>query len=111
MKKIFLKDYINNEIVLSGRDKGEKIRNKIKIDLYDADSNVYQIVVPNFVRTWNPSHFLGIFSRSIKKLGLDQFEEKYKFISDTQDEKLKKTIEDDLKEGVEWALDESEILP
>lgn len=111
MKEIFLKNYINDEIVLSGRDKGEKIRSNIKIDLLDDDNEMYQIVIPDSVRTWNPSHFLGIFSKSIKKLGLECFEEKYKFISDTPDKKLKKTIEDDLKEGVEWALDESEILP
>lgn len=111
MKEIFLEKYINGEIVLSGRDKGEKIRQKLNLSLLDTDEYEYQIVVPNSVRTWNPSHFLGIFSESIKELGIDKFEKKYSFVSDMPDKNLKKAIINDLKEGIEWALDESEILP
>lgn len=110
-EKIELEKYINNKIVLSGRDKGEEVRKKIGISSYDSDKNYYVIIIPNTVRTWNPSHFLGMFSESIKKLGLDNFMKKYEFISDTKDKNLKSTIKKDLKEGIEWALDETDILP
>lgn len=110
-KTIDLNDFIlENIVVLSGRIQGENIRKKLKMEDKDNDECTYTVIIPQRIRTLNPSYFLGLFSISIHNLGLENFMEKYTFISDNDTGKLKKSIEKDIKEGIEWALDESEIL-
>ena len=107
---INLKKIIGDLLVLSGRSNGEIVRKKLNISQKDADEKKYNIVIPCEVRTINPSYFIGIFSESIKNLKLEKFKKKYNFISSNDDGKLKNGIEEDIKEGIEWALDESKLL-
>ena len=72
--------------------------------LFENQLNIEKIVKPfMMMRVLNP---LAIF----KNLKLEKFKEKYNFISSNDDGKLKNGIEEDIKEGIEWALDESKLL-
>lgn len=106
--EINLKKFIGDFLVLSGRPNGELVRKQLNISQKDFDGNKYSIVIPNTVRTINPSYFLGLFSESIKFLKLEKFKEKYEFIS--KNGELNEGIKLDIQEGIEWALDESKLL-
>ena len=95
-------------IVLSGRLQGEKARSKLKIENKDVDGKKYTVVIPNRIRTFNPSYFLGLFSLSVEKIGIEEFRMKYQFKSDEGE--LKETIKNDIEEGIEWALEDLEML-
>lgn len=111
MKKIQLSDVINTNIyVLSGRPNGEEARKKLSIEAKDLDKEIYEIIIPYKIRTFNPSYFLGLFSLSIKKIGIVKFRKKYLFVSDIENKNLKKGIITDLEEGIEWALEDSDVL-
>lgn len=108
---------INNVIsqtttVLSGRPEGEKARANLKLDEIESNDNQYDVLIPERIRTFNVSYFLGLFSISIKILGESKFREKYKFYLENNGQKLdlSETIHEDIEEGIEWALDETEIL-
>ncbi|MGL5049216.1 MAG: hypothetical protein ACRC6E_01120 [Fusobacteriaceae bacterium] len=108
-KKILIENVIESDIkVLSGRIQGEKAREKLKIMDKDSDEFSYDVEIPDRIRTFNPSYFLGIFCESIKEIGLDLFLKKYSFISTSG--QLKKGIEDDIEEGIEWVLEELGVL-
>lgn len=109
MKRILLETILDADIkVLSGRLQGEKGREKLKIFEKDKDEYMYVVEIPDRIRTFNPSYFLGLFCESIKEIGLDEFLKKYKFESTSGN--LKTGIEEDIEEGIEWALEELGIL-
>ena len=81
----------------------------MKLDEKDLDNNQYEIVISNITRTINPSYFLGLFSYSIKNLGLLEFKRKYNFIMENKKD-LSEGLKEDIDEGIEWALDDSEVL-
>lgn len=109
-KNIFIKDVIDEDIkVLSGRLQGEGARETLKIEEKDFLGFEYNVIIPKKIRTFNPSYFLGLFCLSIGNMGIEKFRKKYVFISENN-EKIKQTIENDIEEGIEWALDELDIL-
>ena len=101
--------YLNTVVSLSGRIDGQNERKKLKLDEKDLDNNQYEIVISNITRTINPSYFLGLFSYSIKNLGLLEFKRKYNFIMENKKD-LSEGLKEDIYEGIEWALDDSEVL-
>lgn len=103
MKRIKLKDYIDNKKVLSGREKGKKLREKLKIGEKDDDNEKVEIVIPMDVYAFNSSYFLGLFGESVRKLGKEKFLEKYNF---TCNEIIKLNILD----GIEDALNNVDLL-
>lgn len=108
---IDLNNMISKKIkVLSGRKQGENARTILGIESKDKDELSYNIIIPSEIRTLNPSYFLGLFSLSIDYLGLEKFKEKYNFTSDTETGDLRENIRKDIEEGIEWALDELEVL-
>lgn len=108
-EKILIQLVIGPDIkILSGRMQGELARHKLKIDAKDNDNLKYEVVIPERIRTFNPSYFLGMFCVSIKDLGIDAFLEKYEFISEKGE--LKKGIKEDIEEGIEWASEGLEVL-
>lgn len=65
--------------VYSGRDRGEALREKYRIDALDAAENV-DVVIPDSIWTVSSSFFLGMFGPSVRKCGsVDTFEKKYRF--------------------------------
>lgn len=97
MKKINLSELTQNIKVISGRDRGIKLREKLKIDEKDSDEETYEFKIAKDVYSFNSSCFLGLFSDSIKKLGEKKFREKYQF--DCSD-LIKMNIEDGIRDAV-----------
>lgn len=79
MEKIELNKLIQNMKVISGRDKGIELREKLKLDEKDKDKKQYNIIIGENVYSFNSSCFLGLFGKSIRELGEKNFREKYKF--------------------------------
>lgn len=63
--------------ILSGKEVGIKIRNEHELDKLDDESGFIQVKIDVPVLT--SSFILGMFSRSVMKLGVDKFFEKYHF--------------------------------
>lgn len=101
--KINLSKYINNDIVLSGRERGEELREKLDLDKNEVDNTIIEIEIPDEVCSINSSYFLGAFGDSIRKFGKDKFLKKYIFLCD---EIIRESIED----GISSALKERNAL-
>ena len=74
MKNIDLSKLTQNIKVISGRDRGMELREKLKIDEKDIDEEIYEFEIAQDVYSFNSSCFLGLFSNSIKKLGEKKLE-------------------------------------
>ena len=83
MNNVNILDYdkkLKDMLVLSGRDLGYHLRNKIKLSEYDLDSNKYKIIFPDNIISISTSFFLALFGESVRKCGSrEQFLDKYIF--------------------------------
>ncbi|MDD4797113.1 MAG: DUF4325 domain-containing protein [Eubacteriales bacterium] len=68
--------------VFTGRDRGEYVRIKSKLDEIEKIYNIVIIVIPNNVYSINPSFFEELFVNVVKKLGKDLFMQKFIFKSE-----------------------------
>lgn len=102
--KINLKEYIANKKVLAGRTNGEDIRKKLDLEKIERENNKIEIIIPDEVFSFNSSYFLGMFGESVKSLGKEKFEEKYKFV--TNNESIKMNI----KDGIDEALNNIDVF-
>ena len=96
-KKIKLSEYVGLTKVLAGRDNGEILRNKLKIEEIEKSEENIMIIIPESVKAFNSSYFLGAFGRSVRKLGRIKFNEKYIFQCT---EVIKENIEDGINEAI-----------
>ena len=87
--------------VLSGRNEGKYMRDILKLDERDIDQESYQIKVPD-VLSITASYFLACFGNSVRFLGEDKFNEKYKFI--TKNPSIKKNIKDGIKSALNLSM-------
>ncbi len=97
----------------SGRPQGEDVRKKLKLDIEDALAEPIQVIIPNDTSSFNPSFFLGLFFKSISKLGVDRFSRKYDIIFETNNDELKKILSKDIQDGLRNAkntLDNKDAL-
>lgn len=83
--------------VLSGRDKGEAMRKKLKLDELEKQFDNIEIEVREFINVINSSYFLGLFEDSILEMGEDRFRKKYKF-------KCSDPIKVNVENGIRYAL-------
>lgn len=67
--------------VFTGRDRGELVRNKSKVDEIESLYESVDIIIPNNIYSINPSFFEELFVNVVKKLGKEKFLEKFKFTS------------------------------
>jgi hypothetical protein len=99
-----MEDWIPPHVkVLSGRDKGASVREKLKLDECDDTEMIIIIKFPDQLYSVNSSFFLSCFGPSIRKLGESGFRKKYIFECDTV---LLKNVED----GISRASKVSDIL-
>jgi len=72
------------EKILSGREEGKKVRDKIHLDEFDCSKESHICILVSVVTySINASFFIGCFMDSIDRLGgRRSFEEKYKFFGD-----------------------------
>lgn len=103
--RINLQDKISaGSKILSGRDKGEALRQKIDLDKREEEHNKITIVIPPSIVSFNSSYFLGLFTPSIKKYKTREgFLEKYEFECD-------QFIQQDIEDGIKEALKKSNLL-
>lgn len=80
--------------VFSGREFGKTVRIKYNLDELDISAEQITIVIPEDTISFNSSFFLGLFDKSIRNLGEDEFRRKYLFIST---DIIGKSIEDGIK--------------
>ena len=67
-------------LALSGRPKGEKIREEWKLDDLEKNTdNVFIVNIPKEMYGLSPSLIQGIFTKTIDTLGKQNFYERYKF--------------------------------
>lgn len=68
--------------VFTGRDRGLYVRESCKIDEIEAKYDSVEIVIPQGIRSINPSFFEELFKNVVLKLGEDKFLEKFNFTSE-----------------------------
>ena len=99
-KEINLRDYKNiNTTVFTGRPQGRGVRDKLKLDDLDKDSNIkVDIIIPKGTTSFNPSFYLGLLYDSFKYLK-EKFDEKYNFVIEDTDDEIKRVILANLEDG------------
>lgn len=85
--------------VFSGRIQGKETREKLDLDRLDEEKGTIIIItIPKDTWSFNSSYFLGLFGPSIRKLGKEDFEQKFRFVCDNDE------INEDIKQGIKDAL-------
>lgn len=80
MRRIDLGKYSNQGVgILAGRERGAAVRAEENLDAVDAASDEVEIFIPERLYAVNTSFFLGMFERSIVKLGPEAFRRRYHF--------------------------------
>lgn len=104
-KKINLIDYRgSNSSAFIGRVEGENARKELKLDSLDNEKDKeIEIIIPAGTSSINPSFFLGLFYDSIKKLKIDPFKNKYHFVFEEQDDKMKYLLNRNIEESLKYA--------
>ncbi|MDD4604605.1 MAG: DUF4325 domain-containing protein [Bacteroidales bacterium] len=90
--------------VFTGRDRGESVRIKCKIDEIERSYENIKIVIPKDIYSINPSFFEELFINVVKKLGKEAFLQKFQFIYEGYD------FEDKLIEAIDRILRENNAL-
>ncbi len=107
-KSLYLKKFRgNSSSSFTGRPEGESARSELKLNEYDEDTQQYEIIIPKGTTAFNPSFYLGLLFKSIKKLGIEKFEIKYDIVfEETHDRSTIEQLDIDLYEGKRHALNE-----
>lgn len=85
--------------VFTGRDRGIDVRNKSNLDQIEANYDKVIIVIPNQIRSINPSFFEELFRNVVTKLGKEAFLLKFEFSSEGD-----YNVEKPLNEAIERIL-------
>lgn len=67
--------------VFTGRDRGKSVREKSKLDRIEQNNDSIEIIIPDNIYSINPSFFEELFVNVVKKLGKEEFMNKFKFTS------------------------------
>lgn len=68
--------------VFTGRDRGAYVRDESKIDEIESQYDNIKIIIPNDIRSINPSFFEELFKNVVTKLGKEAFLAKFEFHSE-----------------------------
>lgn len=117
LARINLADYHTHGVrVISGRGRGEKVRQAAELDKLDAqlgtrpDSHV-TVVVPDSVVYVASSFYLGLFGPSIRRFDADGFRRRYRFEGPYSEENLKDSIKEAIDRGTREAVKRGSPLP
>jgi hypothetical protein len=91
------------DIVLSGRPKGEELRKKLNLDGMEQQLDSIKFVIPQQVVSLNSSFFLGLFTNSVRRFGESGFRSKYSF-------ECRQILLKDIEAGILQALNTSNPL-
>ena len=96
--KIDIDDYRDDRsIVLSGRPKGEWVRSEECLGNIDEGSENIIVIIPEDLKLVTTSFLLGLLGDSIRKLGKENFLNKFNFEGKDISEKLEMCIQEALK--------------
>ena len=89
----------NKEVkVLSGRDKGEQLREFFLLDSLDkVIKGVTIVYIPDDIYSISSGYFLGLFGKSIRCLGELNFRKRYHFVCENC---LLSNIDDGIKQAL-----------
>lgn len=93
-----------NSSLFTGRPQGLEVRNILKLDQKDLDAEEYLVLIPRGTTSINPSFFLGLFFNSIKILGIERFNQKYKFQILDQSDRVSSILLGHIKEGLDFSI-------
>ncbi len=88
--------------VFAGRDRGRAVRNAAQLDAVDQADATVEVRVPDDVYSINSSFFLGMFGKSVRNLGAEEFRRRYHFVGED--------LHEFVEEGIREALDTSSPL-
>lgn len=105
-KNVILKEYLTipEQKYFNGRPEGQAVRKTLKLDIEDEKKNTIKFYINSGLIGMNVSFFLGLFSPTISKFGMKEFENRYIF--EYEDEEVKKLFEKDFEYGKKAALRE-----
>lgn len=83
-------------LVFAGRDRGELVRAKARVEEADREADPVEIHVPEDVFGVTSSFFLGMLAPSVKLLGENKFRQHYQFTG--------KDISSVIDDGIQEAL-------
>ncbi len=92
----------------SGRPEGETVRKELKLDTIDDSSEPVTIIIPNDTTSFNPSFFLGLLFKSVKRMGsIDAFKKRFSFdFSNYTDKELLKYVQQDIEDSYRRCVNE-----
>lgn len=107
MKKVYLKDYLttNSHNYFNGRPEGTDTRNALNLDEKDKNKENLIFFISKNLIGMNVSFFLGMFSKTISKCGLEDFKKRYIFQYETDE--TRQLFEKDINYGIKAALRET----
>ena len=85
--------------VFTGRDRGERVRKDSKIDQLTDTAQHIVIVIPNDIRSINPSFLEEFLHNAVMKLGKQGFNDKFQI-----ENHGRYKVEDDLNEAIDRIL-------
>jgi hypothetical protein len=91
--------------VFTGRDRGEKVRKDSKIDSIAEQNDSVTIIIPEDIRSINPSFLEEFLVNVVTKLGKAGFFAKFKFENNGRYK-----VDDDLNEAIDRILREENAL-
>jgi hypothetical protein len=90
--------------VMSGRPKGEHVRQRLQLDSEDTSEDSVEVEIPIDIIALNRSFFLGLFGKSVRTLKEEKFRKKYTFHGSPLALR-------DVEAGIQRALVEGSALP
>lgn len=91
---------VGKKKVFAGRKVGEDFRERLDLDEEDLKPGYVEVTFPVDLISINTSFFLGLFGKSVQKLGGEQFRKKYFF------KEITAHIDKSITEGIDRALKE-----
>jgi hypothetical protein len=105
MKEYNLRAYRpGNTTSYIGRQQGEDVRRQLSLEKLDDENEQVSLMLPADTTSFNPSFFLGLLYKSIKKLGMEGFQDKYRIIFETNDEAVKAVLQKNIDDGYRNAI-------
>ena len=94
-----------NNTIYTGRPQGSAVRAKLFLEQFDkAEDTSVVFVIPENTTSFNPSFYLGLLFKSFEYLGLEEFDKKYNFEIQTDDEQTRKVLLENLDDGKRYAI-------
>lgn len=107
----YLEPESDDSAIIYGKLNGRNKRDELGLDRIDKEPNSeVHFVIPRHVMSVNPSFYLGLLTDSLKTLGEEDFDKKYKFTvvselrSDESSQNAAKKVRRNLKDGKRYAI-------